>query len=160
MHVHPDSFMNVLMRPRTLNTNTLTWTAPSHFSCRQTAAGAINVSQHCISVSLSQVVFFSRAHCQGGKVWEGLGQYTPPHSTPISRASVLRCSPDSITCVRFSWINNGHFGGLAGTWWPHADGSLMSSTGTVLPWHRWVSQSTRPCPWPSPLRRSVWALIT
>lgn len=63
-------------------------------------------------------------------------------------------------CSVLSWINNGHFGGLAGTWWPHADGSLMSSTGTAPPWHWRVSQRTRPCPRPSPQSHSVWALIT
>lgn len=40
-------------------------------SCRQTAAMAINVSQHSVSVSLSQ--FFFKGTLPGGKAWEGFG---------------------------------------------------------------------------------------
>lgn len=108
---------------------------------------------------------FFQGHTARGKAWEGFWwrgwvfrhrQYFP-HLLCLNASLLARLNH---MCGVLSWINNGHFGGLAGTWWPHADGSLMSSTGTAPPWHWRVSQRTRPCPRPSPQSHSVWALIT
>ena len=135
-------------------------------SCRQTAAVAINVSQHSVSVSLSRFFFFFslKGTLPEGKRGRGLVEgWVFRHRQYFPHLLWLNASlPTRLNHMYgvLSWINNRHFGGLAGTWWPHADGSLMSSTGTALPWHRRVSQRTRPCPRPSPQSHSVWALIT
>lgn len=121
-------------------------------SCRQTTAVAINVSQHSVSVSLSQ--FFFKGTLPEGKCGRGLVEASVfrhrqyfPHLSCLNASVLARLNH---MCGVLSWINNGHFGSLAGTWWPRADGSLMSSMGTALPWHRQVSQHTGPCHRPSP----------
>lgn len=138
------TFINVLTHPRV---HPCSHDLHCSFSsCRQTAAVAINVSQHSVSVSLSLSLsdfFFFKGTPPEGKCGRGLvdgwvfrhRQYFP-HLSCLNASLLARLNH---MCGVLSWINNGHFGGLAGTWWPHADGSLMSSTGTALPWHRGVS---------------------
>lgn len=65
MYAHPESY-TIINVPSPNPTHDL---CCSFYSCRQTAALAINVSQHSVSVSLS----FFQGHTARGKAWEGFG---------------------------------------------------------------------------------------
>lgn len=83
-----------------------------------------NIVYLCLSLSLSDL-FFSRAHRQKesvGGVWWMVGCSDTDNISPISRASMLHCSPDSITCaVCFHELITG----TLEAWQEHGDHTLM-----------------------------------
>lgn len=133
MHAHPDAytFTNVLTHLRTqarmhTHTHNLYCSHDLHYSlssCRQTAAVAINDSQP--SVVCVSGFLFPRAHCRRvsvGGVWWRVGCSDTDNISLISRASMLHCSPDSITCVLcFHELITG----TLEAWQEHGDHALM-----------------------------------
>lgn len=118
MHAHPEAYIHSEMRSH------------AHMTCAALSPAVGKLQQwllmfHNIVYLCLCLFFFSRAHRQResvGGVWWRVGCSDTDNISPISCASMLHCSPDSITCaVCFHELITG----TLEAWQEHSDHTLM-----------------------------------